>query len=94
MVFIEAIACGCVVVTSDIAPMTEFLTHGKNGITVKEFEDPARIAEALRQGCCDTALRSRVKKDAAGSIVCFEKNVIERIEARYYQLILDGRTHG
>ena len=34
IVFIEAAACGSVIVTSDIAPMNEFLTNGVNAIFV------------------------------------------------------------
>ena len=47
MVFIEALACGSVVVTSDILPMREYIVHMQNGLLVKTFENPLALADMI-----------------------------------------------
>jgi len=51
--FIEAMACGCLVVGSSTPPVQEVLLDGVNGLTV-DFFDPGKIADrieyALEQG--------------------------------------------
>lgn len=37
--FIEAMACGCVIIASDTPPVMDFLEAERNGITVKFFDD-------------------------------------------------------
>ena len=40
IVFVEAMAAGSVVVTSNVAPMNEFISHRKSGILVDDHENP------------------------------------------------------
>ena len=50
--FIEAMACGCLIVGSDTPPVLEVLKNGRNGLTVDFFESEAlaaSIASALEQ---------------------------------------------
>jgi glycosyltransferase involved in cell wall biosynthesis len=51
--FIEAMACGCLIVGSSTPPVQEVLLDGVNGLTV-DFFDPGKIADrieyALEQG--------------------------------------------
>lgn len=42
----EALAMGCAVVGSDTPPVTEFVTHGKNGLLTPCL-DPAKLADAV-----------------------------------------------
>jgi glycosyltransferase involved in cell wall biosynthesis len=42
----EALACGCAIVASDTGPVSEFITHGRNGI-LTPFLDPAALAEQI-----------------------------------------------
>jgi len=88
LVFIEALASECVVVTSDIAPMNEFIKDGENGLLVKDFENPAMLADAIQRACCDQELRKTIKSHSRNSVQCFEKKTIDRREAQCYERIL------
>ena len=88
IVFIEALACGGVVVTSDIAPMNEYIMHMKNGLLVKDFEDPLALAEVIRTACNDHKIRDVLKNNARKSVERFEKNKIDKMEVDYYKKIL------
>jgi glycosyltransferase involved in cell wall biosynthesis/SAM-dependent methyltransferase len=46
-VFIEAMACGAIVVTSNISPMNEYIQHNYNGILIDEYENPDAVAVAI-----------------------------------------------
>ncbi len=85
IVFIEAVACGAVVVTSAVAPMTEYLTHDRSAVLVAAYEDPASLAAALRSACEDTALRARVGAGAIEAVAPFDSEKVERMEADLYR---------
>jgi glycosyltransferase involved in cell wall biosynthesis len=57
IVFIEAMACGATVVTSAIAPMSEYIRDGASGLLVDDFEDPGAVAAAIRRACAEQAPR-------------------------------------
>ena len=94
MVFIEALACSSVVITSDIAPLNEYIVHGKNGLLVKDFENPQAIAQMVREGCNNGQLAAKLKGNARESVRIFEKETIEKREAAFYQKILEMQTQG
>jgi len=84
IVFIEALACASVVVTSDIAPLNEYIMDGTNGILVKDFEDPRSLADAIKKACTQKDLRQRIQSNARASVECFEKIKIEKQEIGIY----------
>lgn len=88
IVFIEALACESVVVTSDIAPMNEYIRHGENGLLVKEYRDPAALADMIKKACTDADLRQRLKNNARRSVEPFEKKRVDALEAGYYDKVL------
>lgn len=90
MVFIEALACGAIVVTSDIGPMNEYITHQQNGLLVKDFEDPRALAAMITQACTDGDLRKRIHAQARKSVEQFERSKIDTLEESYYQKVLDA----
>ncbi len=92
MVFIEALACGAVVVTSDIAPMNEFIRHEENGLLVKDYENPAELAATVKIACTDEALRKQLKAQARKTVESFDRTKIDRMEAEYYQRVLEMKT--
>lgn len=94
IVFIEALACESVVVTSDIAPMNEYIKHMENGILVKEYENPKALADIIKIACCDEKIRNIVKKNARKSVEKFEKSRIDKLEVSYYEKILKMKQRG
>lgn len=88
VVFIEALACEGVVVTSDVAPMNEYIKHGENGLLVKDYENPQALAETIKAACNDKQLRESLKKNTRNSVERFEKSRIDKLEADYYGRVL------
>jgi malonyl-CoA O-methyltransferase len=88
MVFIEALACGAVVVTSNIPPLNEYIQNRKNGLLVDHHDDPRALAAAIQEACCDPALRRTVKDNARRSVANFERTKVDELEAEYYRKVL------
>lgn len=88
VVFIEALACEVITVTSDIAPMNEYIKHLKNGLLVKDYEDPKALADAIKIACNDKNLRKLIKRNTRKSVERFEKKKIDKLETDYYKKIL------
>lgn len=88
LVFIEALACEAVVVTSDIRPMNEYIEHKRNGILVKDYENPVELAENIRTACVNDTLRASIKSVARGSVAKFSKPIVDQLEASLYDQIL------
>jgi glycosyltransferase involved in cell wall biosynthesis len=94
MVFIEALASGAVVVTSDIAPMNGYIENGRTGILVGDYQSPEALSRAIRRACTDNTLRKVLKNKARKSVRRFEKNRIDELEAGYYDRILRMKREG
>lgn len=94
VIFIEALACETIVVTSDIAPMNEFIKHLENGLLVKDYENPQAIAEMIKLACNDQHIREIIKSNARKSVKKFEKGKIDTLEADYYKKILIMKQEG
>lgn len=63
---LEAMACGCLVIGSDTAPVREVLRHGENGWLVDFFDDARtaeRIVEVLNDPVAQKELRRMAKAD-------------------------------
>ena len=88
LVFVEAAACGAAIVTSDIAPMNEYLTHGQSGHLVKEYEDPEALARAIRDVCENDDYRRRLSAGAIRAVEIFDRcSVDDREEAIYREAL-------
>lgn len=92
IVFIEALACKSIVVTSDIAPMNEYITNNQSGILVKDFENPESLAEAITRACTDQELRGVIKANARKAAEPFSKEKIDLLEANLYRQFLNDRV--
>ncbi len=84
IVFLEAAACGAPIVTSDIAPMNEFLTHGVSAYLVRDYEDPRAIARAIRRVCEDEAYRRALSQGAIQAAQPFDRRAVDRLEMAIY----------
>jgi glycosyltransferase involved in cell wall biosynthesis len=90
LVFIEALACEAVVVTSDIRPMNEYIEHMRNGLLVKDYENPGAVAEGIRIACSDDQLRANIKGIARSTVAQFDKPTVDRLEASLYGRVLSA----
>jgi glycosyltransferase involved in cell wall biosynthesis len=84
IVFIEAMACGATVVTSAIAPMTEYIQNGVNGILVEAFEDPRAVASAIAGASEDPAFRA-IGQAARESVRAFATEAVDALEVSFYR---------
>eukprot|EP01137_Pigoraptor_chileana_P000036 Opistho-2@35539 len=87
--FIEALATGQVVVTSDIGPMNEYITDGVSGLLVQDYKNPTALADALRRACTDEALRGVLKPMAREAALSFSKDRVDRWEVMLYRMVLN-----
>ena len=90
IVFIEAAACGAVIVTSDIAPMNEYLARDQSACLVKDFTKPEILAAAIRTACEDEAYRARLRAGSRQAAAPFDSKRIDEQEAGIYREVLDS----
>lgn len=85
IVFIEAAACGSVIITSDIAPMNEYLKDGESAILVKDFRSPHALASAIQSACENDRIREMLRRGARVASEPFSKPLVEAREAAIYR---------
>jgi glycosyltransferase involved in cell wall biosynthesis/2-polyprenyl-3-methyl-5-hydroxy-6-metoxy-1,4-benzoquinol methylase len=88
IVFVEALACEAVIVTSNIAPMNEYIESGKNGLLVDDFQNPHAIAEAIQAACTNIELRDSLRRQARAAAEPYRKERIEQLEVSLYTRFL------
>ncbi len=74
---LDAMACECLIVGSDTAPVRDLITHGETGLLV-DFFDPKALAAALIEACrrpdayasLRTAARAKVVAEYDRATVC------------------------
>ncbi|MDI6791950.1 MAG: GNAT family N-acetyltransferase [bacterium] len=93
IVFIEALACECVVVTSDISPMNEYIRNGISGILVSEFENPIAIAENIQNACTSSDLRAVIQANARFAARPFSKEKVSQREVYLYKEFVTGEDN-
>lgn len=59
----EALACGCAVVAGEVESVTEFITHGRNGLLTPAL-DPDKLAETVLHLLESPKLDRRLRKTA------------------------------
>ena len=87
-VFIEAASCETAIVTSDIAPMHEFLTNNENAILVREYEDPEAIAGAILKAIDHSPKITKMKVSARRVGKRFSKPAVDMEEVRIYEEVI------
>jgi malonyl-CoA O-methyltransferase len=91
IVFVEALASGAVVVTSNIRPMSEYIEHERNGLLVDGPEDAEALAAMVRRACTDEELRKRLRAAGPPSVARFERREVDALEVAYYRRVLAER---
>ena len=90
LVFVEAAACGAAIVTSDRAPMREYLTHGENACLVDDPESPRAVADAVRRVVEDEAFGARIRGAARRASEPFWVDRVDALETDLYDEVLRG----
>lgn len=91
-VFIEAAACECSIVTSNIAPMNEYLTNDVDSILVDEYENPEILAKCVMRACQKNKEIQKMKQNARKVGLKFDKTVIDKEEVALYKKFISAGT--
>lgn len=91
-VFIEAAACECPIVTSNIAPLNEYLVHEQNSFLVDNYEEPQNLAIEIIRACSDDPLLLRIKKNARKTALKFDKTIVDKHEKELYKIFISSGT--
>ena len=85
---LQAMAAGLPVVTTDVAPMTEVVQHGENGLLVPA-QDPVALAAAVVDLASNPATARRLGAAARQTIIDgFDADVVtDRVEGMYLELL-------
>ena len=97
IVFIEAMASGAVVVTSDIKPMSEYIVHEESGLLVADYRDAGALARAVKRGAENAEIRRKLKAGARKAAMPFSKSAVDALEKRIYEDLLraaDAKRRG
>lgn len=94
LALIEALACGAVVVTSQVAAAGVGIEDKYNGLIIPDVKDSFSIAATLQLALRDGALRDSLRTNARPSVKRFETAEAEAIEVAYYQRLLDEAQRG
>lgn len=88
VVFIEAAACGTPIVTSDIAPMNEYLSHQESAVLVREFENQSSLAAAIREVLDDEVTTGTLRANGPRAATPFSRAEVDRRERQYYEAVM------
>lgn len=92
-VFIEAAACEAAVITSNIRPMSEYLTNGLDSILIDEYENPEKLAEAIKITLSNTDKVKEMKRAAREVGLKFAKEDVDRQEVEIYKKVIEGSAN-
>ena len=89
IVFLEAAACGLPIVTSNIAPMNEFL-NDQNSILVNDYQNPKEIAKAIRYVCTFNSQSDLVRR-AEAMAKEYSREAVDEMERKIYQYVIERK---
>lgn len=94
MVFTEALACGALVITSDVSPLNQIVQNEQNGLLVQDYQNPQALARSIERACTDSQLARRLREAAPASVQRFRKELVDQQEVSIYQLVSEPSTSG
>ena len=87
-VFIEAAGCEAPIVTSNIAPMNEYLTNNKDALLVDDYENPRALANAIGY-CLSNDVNVEIMRHNARKVgMKFDKKIVDSKEIDIYKEIM------
>ena len=92
IVLIEAAASGSVIVSSNISPINQILSHRQNALLVDAFDNPIELAAALQEAIFDTDLRNKLKAGALLASEAYDKFKVDLQEADIYKSIVRAQA--
>ncbi|XP_004345464.2 hypothetical protein CAOG_05874 [Capsaspora owczarzaki ATCC 30864] len=90
VVFVEALAAGAVVVTSDMSPVNEIIKHEENGYLVRDYTNPQALASALEYAATNAAFRDKMKINGPRTVRRFAEPRQRLAEAAIYRMIYES----
>ena len=84
IVFIEALSCGAIVVTSNIAPLNEYMKNEENAYLVDDYTNGQSIALCIRKATELNEKNELISKMAIQSSERFSVEKIDEIEKGFY----------
>lgn len=91
IVFIEAMACGAAVVTSDLAPMNEFIEDGRSGLLVADPHDATALANLVELACSNEPVRERLAVGGRRAAARFDRRRVDREESDIYREVVAAK---
>lgn len=89
IVFIEAAACSCPVITSNIEPMNKYLTNNLNAVLIDDYKNPEEIAKAIRNVCEDKTLNDTLRENARKAAEPFDRHKVNELEILVYKSVIN-----
>lgn len=88
IVFIEAAACGAPIVTSQLAPMNEYLTHQQTAWLVEDCESPKALAKGIDFMTTEHSRVEQIVRRARQEVLIYDKAEVDLEEADIYATFL------
>lgn len=78
--------------TSDIAPMNEYLVHDNSAFLVKDYENPLALANAIRKVCEDIPYHRAISAGAVKAAQPFDRKRVDAAEVAIYLEAINSRA--
>lgn len=91
IVFIEALACGCPVITSDIAPMNEMLKNNFDSILISP-NSKDELSKSLNELVGDDQLRNTLIRNGLETSKRYERGKVDLLEIDIYKNAIAGHV--
>lgn len=88
VVFIEAASSGAPIITSDLAPMNEFLKDGENALLLKDCESVLETSEKIKMLINNSNLRSKIINNAIETSQLYSREKINSEEVGIYKNVI------